>query len=283
VLCQLDLLLRGTPQARGVGIGGMQKKISDDGNNKNSSNNTAEQLRDLQERFEAALNANSVVEEEASWTSIIEKYGGDQAPWAQDAVGRAYGNRGNSRSRQGNFEAAIADFGKSIDLCPYSVDPVLNRGVAYEGLGKLELAVADYRNVLQRDPKDPAAWNNLGNVNAKMENWDVSANAFKKAIELSNQFSFARLSYATILLQKGEDQEAIRELRKILLKYPSFTDARAALAVALWLTGEKTDAETQWYRVEDSRYRNITWLRESRHWPPRLVEGMEEFRTIRDV
>ena len=92
VLCQLDLLLRGTPQARGVGIGGMQKKISDDGNNKNSSNNTAEQLRDLQERFEAALNANSVVEEEASWTSIIEKYGGDQAPWAQDAVGRAYGN-----------------------------------------------------------------------------------------------------------------------------------------------------------------------------------------------
>ncbi len=69
--------------------------------------------------------------------------------------------------------------------------------MAYEGLGKLELAVADYRNVLQRDPKDPAAWNNLGNVNAKMENWDVSANAFKKAIELSNQFSFARLSYAT--------------------------------------------------------------------------------------
>ncbi len=133
VLCQLDLLLRGTPQARGVGIGGMQKKISDDGNNKNSSNNTAEQLRDLQERFEAALNANSVVEEEASWTSIIEKYGGDQAPWAQDAVGRAYGNRGMSPHKQR----------KKCSLCSFQTNKLMFFPFLFQILFRQEIREVD--------------------------------------------------------------------------------------------------------------------------------------------
>lgn len=42
-------------------------------------------------------------------------------------MGRAYGNRGNARSRQGKMEEALADFGEAISLCPWSVDPLLNR------------------------------------------------------------------------------------------------------------------------------------------------------------
>ena len=42
-------------------------------------------------------------------------------------VGRAYGNRGNARSRMGRLGEALADYNKSIQICPWSVDPVLNR------------------------------------------------------------------------------------------------------------------------------------------------------------
>jgi tetratricopeptide (TPR) repeat protein len=59
-----------------------------------------------------------------------------------DVVGRAYGNRGNARSRQGKLQAALADYNTSIQLCPWSVDPVLNRGVALEALGRFEGAQA---------------------------------------------------------------------------------------------------------------------------------------------
>jgi len=197
-------------------------------------------------------------------------------------VGRAYGNRGNCRSRQGLFRAAIEDYNKSIELCPYSADPVLNRGVAYEGLREYNLALEDYQAVLDVSPSDPAAWNNFGNANAALQNWDAALDAFKKATEISNSFSFAAVNYATVLFQQGKDQQAIRELRKILIKYPSFSDARAALAVALWLTGDRSGGEEQWYRVEDRRYADIAWLAELRHWPPRLVRGMEQFRIIAD-
>jgi tetratricopeptide (TPR) repeat protein len=51
-----------------------------------------------------------------------------------------------------------------IALSRYAADPVLNRGVVLESLGRYEEAASDYEAVLSAQPNDPAAWNNLGNV-----------------------------------------------------------------------------------------------------------------------
>ena len=94
-----------------------------------------------------------VQEEERLWGVLIDKYEGVSAPWAADILGRAYGNRGacvarartarrrrcsqaatralcaagNARSRQGKWDAALADLTRAQEICPWSVDPVLNR------------------------------------------------------------------------------------------------------------------------------------------------------------
>ena len=66
-------------------------------------------------------------EEERLWTLIIDKYGRFEANWVPDVVGRAWGNRGNARSRQGKLQEALADYNEAIRICPWSGDPVLNR------------------------------------------------------------------------------------------------------------------------------------------------------------
>ena len=126
-------------------------------------------LRAAANMLQTALNAESLDAEEAAWTAVIDKYGSlvgdDSAPWAADIVGRAYGNRGNARSRAGRADAAIADLNTAIKLCPWSVDPVLNRGVVLEQSGRLTEAERDYRAVLEATGlKDPSGWNNLANV-----------------------------------------------------------------------------------------------------------------------
>ena len=68
-------------------------------------------------------------EEERLWTVLIEKFKEFDAPWKSDVVGRAFGNRGNARSRQGKMEEALVDFNEAIALCPWSPDPLLNRQV----------------------------------------------------------------------------------------------------------------------------------------------------------
>jgi tetratricopeptide (TPR) repeat protein len=69
-------------------------------------------------------------------TQIIDKYGKEKADWVPDIVGRAYGNRGNARSRQGKLDDALRDYNKAADICPWSVDPLLNRGAVLEQLGR---------------------------------------------------------------------------------------------------------------------------------------------------
>lgn len=41
-----------------------------------------------------------VEEEERLWTQVIDMYGKLDAEWVSDIVSRAWGNRGNARSRQ---------------------------------------------------------------------------------------------------------------------------------------------------------------------------------------
>ena len=71
--------------------------------------------------------------------------------------------------------------------------------------------------------------------------------------------------------------------RTLLRRYPDFPDVRAALAAALWAMGNGGEAESQWLRVEDPRYRDRAWLAATRRWPPRLVANLEAFLDVQSA
>lgn len=115
-------------------------------------------LREAGGLVQQALGAASIQEEERLWTEVIERFSSAEAAWAPDLLARAWGNRGNCRSRQGRLGEALSDLNHSIQLAPWSPDPVLNRGVVLEAMGRFQEAAADYRAVLAAVPEDPAAW-----------------------------------------------------------------------------------------------------------------------------
>ncbi|KAJ7548367.1 hypothetical protein O6H91_07G009000 [Diphasiastrum complanatum] len=212
-----------------------------------------QRLRDAASIFEQALLTKQVEEEEKLWTKVINKYDKLDAVWVSDIISRAYGNRGNARSRQGKMEEALKDYDLSIALAPYAVDPVLNRGVALESLGRYVEAMADYEAVLCTDPKDPAAWNNLGNAKAALQQWDEALADYGRAVQLAPEYAFAAANYAL------------------------FPDVRAALAVSLYAQGLTAEAENNWYRIEDGRHKDRNWIKNTRKWPPKLVYALESF------
>ena len=103
--------------------------------------------------------------------------------------------------------------------------------------------------MIKVEPDNAAAWNNLGNTNAGMGNWEAAAEYFGKGASLSPVFSFASANRAVALFQIGQTNEAIREMRTLLRKYPDFPDTRAALTAALWSIGKEADAETNWCAI----------------------------------
>ena len=67
-----------------------------------------------------------------------------------DAI--AYNNRANDKLRQGDLEGALADCNKSIALDPSSPLPYYNRGYVYSNRGNLKQAIADWEKAIQIQP-----------------------------------------------------------------------------------------------------------------------------------
>ena len=194
---------------------------------------------------------------------------------------RAYGNRGNCRSRQGKAEAALKDYDESIRICPWSVDPVLNRGVLFENQLMFEEAIADYRAVLKVSPNDPVGWNNLGNAQMGAGQFDDAISSLDRAVKLGgNRYAFAQANKAVALYAKGDDGEAEREMLSLLRRFPNFAEVRASLGALQWMKGEREKAEENWLRVNDGSYRSVDWLRNQRRWPKRLVDAAEAYLSL---
>jgi tetratricopeptide (TPR) repeat protein len=75
-------------------------------------------FREVASLFQQALSTDNVQTEERLWSEIISLAGDLQADWVPDILARAYGNRGNARSRQGKREEALQDYDQSIQLAP---------------------------------------------------------------------------------------------------------------------------------------------------------------------
>ncbi|NJN49835.1 MAG: hypothetical protein HC805_08840 [Alkalinema sp. RL_2_19] len=64
----------------------------------------------------------------------------------------------------------------------------------------------------------------------------------------------------------GNPDDALRDLRNIVRKYPTFADARAALTATLWSKGRDGEAESNWVSVVelDRHYKDLEWVKANR-------------------
>ncbi len=79
-----------------------------------------------------------------------------QAAHAQSADD--YVNRGNSKYRLRDYQGAIADYNKAIQINPKYADAYTNRGISKELVGDLKGACADWKEASSLGKKDAAGW-----------------------------------------------------------------------------------------------------------------------------
>ena len=204
------------------------------------------------------------------WDHYLDSY-------PNDAAGLS--NRGNVRLVVGDIEGSIDDQNKAISLNPSEIDPYINRGIAKEALGWWSEAKKDYKFVISQDSKNFSALYNLANVEGSLSQWQKARELFAKAAFYNPGSAMARSSKALADFQLGNFNESEEELKKLIRRYPTFADARAALTALHWSKGESGKAESNWIAVTelDPRYSNEEWLIKVRRWPPKPTKDLMNF------
>ena len=194
-----------------------------------------------------------------------------------DAAGLS--NRGNVRLVIGDVKGSIDDQNKAISLNPSEIDPYINRGIAEEALGLWSQAKKDYMFVISQDSKNFSALYNLANVEGSTSHWEKARDLFSKAALYNPGFAMARSSMALADLQLGNIDESEKELKKLIRRYPTFADARAALTALQWSRGKFGEAESNWIAASelDARYFQKEWVLNVRRWPPNPTRDLMKF------
>jgi tetratricopeptide (TPR) repeat protein len=117
----------------------------------------------------------------------------------------AYNNRGGARLLKGDLRGAIADFNRVIALGPkykanalcLSLNPLVlprtyaSRGLAWEHLGNLDHALADFSTSIRLDPDFAIPLNLRGNVRAFQGDYAGAINDYDQALKIDPSMSEA--------------------------------------------------------------------------------------------
>jgi tetratricopeptide (TPR) repeat protein len=123
-----------------------------------------------------------------------------------------------------DYEGAIAEHRKAIELDPKIALVHMNLGVALSAKGDVAGAIAAYRKAIELDPKSALAHINLGRCLFDQKKWDEAIAAFGKAIDLDPKNAEVHINLGNAWWAKGDLEGATREFRAAIQIDPN--DAR---------------------------------------------------------
>jgi tetratricopeptide (TPR) repeat protein len=144
----------------------------------------------------------------------------------------------------GNNADAVKYYTRIIETEPdqLTLKVVLNnRGIAYQNLGRADLALKDYQRVINMDPSHPQSYGNRGNVYDEIGDYSKAIEDYSTAIRLKGDYADAYFNRASTYMKLKKYSEAITDFKKLLEISPD--DAPAILSLAeVYLLGSDIDS-----------------------------------------
>lgn len=122
-------------------------------------------------------------------------------------------NHGAALLKQGKLEDAVAEFRQAVEMAPAYAVAHTNLAYAYDRQGRIDEAIATYRKVLELEPGNALARNNLGTLYSKNGLYGEAIREFEELLQRDPANATARgnLEAArrnSALAQERQDQTA---------------------------------------------------------------------------
>ena len=147
---------------------------------------------------------------------------------------------GETLSKRGRYDEAVAQFAELLKVSPDNVGALVQLGIAQALQGKTKEAVEALAEALRIDPADASAHNSLGNILAQQGRHEEAVRQFEEAVRLKPDHAGAFNNLAISCKKLGRMNEAIAHYREALRLEP---DSLQALNNLAWTLAASPKAE----------------------------------------
>jgi len=116
-----------------------------------------------------------------------------------------------------DYQRAIVNYTKAIELDSKFAFAFYSRGIVYETLNEYQRAIGDYSKAIELDPKNASAYNNLGYVLMKKGQFLSAKENLEKSKDLKPENSWVHRNFACYYALQGQEELALQNLEKAIL------------------------------------------------------------------
>lgn len=187
-----------------------------------------------------------------------------------------YVSRGNAFLELRDYASAQRAYQQALQLLPDAVAPRIGLVMLRLRQGQMEEAQTALSDLLRAHPDSAAAWHVQGDLAYARGEREEALSHYEKALILSPGHHMAGVSRASVSLDMGRYQVALRELQRLREASPFDPQVSYLLAVALEKTGD-ADAARDELRHAMAIISAIPEDQLTRHRPTLLLAGLISF------
>jgi protein O-mannosyl-transferase len=158
----------------------------------------------------------------------------------------AYNNRGLAFCRIGRLDRAFADFNKALAINPTHFEALVNRGLAFDQAGQPEKAIEDYDAAIALSPSNHDVYNYRGIALDEIGRLDKAIADYDTALTLNPAFSDAYKNRAAAFVKMDQLDKAAADYDRVVALNPSDYNVYEEMGVLYGRRGFY-DKATEWF------------------------------------
>lgn len=170
--------------------------------------------------------------------------------------------RANVYMNNRQYNLAVTEYTKAIELDPQYAKAYHNRGLAYYFVGKNFLSIEDYTKAIELNPQYAKAYTNRGSVYHTLGRSALAIEDYTKVIQLNPNDVESYLTRAGEYESAGKDAAAIDDCNQVFRMNPNNNGAYNRKSSILQRRGEYTYTDTSNpYQPVEYRYNKYSMSR----------------------
>jgi tetratricopeptide (TPR) repeat protein len=150
-------------------------------------------------------------------------------------------NRGSAKESVRDFEGARADYEKVLQFNPNDIAALNNIAGVYSELGMQRKGITYLKKIISLDPTFIGPYVNLGFIYSEMDSLDLALNYFNKALAIDAKEALVYNNRGYVYYKKGNYASALKDINYSIELYKSNSYAYRNLALVYIATKKKTE------------------------------------------